>query len=1002
MNWKGFVRRSSMKPTRRLLLAYMLASLFLCAGDPQEAEAILFSGATSGAAPGLLTTITLVNTSGSTQATNFISPIFGHPFVQGQITTGTAPIFQLTNGTNVPFSMSTVPSYWSDGSLKHASFMLRVPTTIAGSGSLTINILSGGTVPSNSARSTADYTAGGLDLNVSMTGLDILSGVWTANLGQGITAAHGDDYKFMDGAAGRVDRIRASGRQSGADHGYLECYWYVAATQDASGNLGGIRYLPRLTQPWDATGLGPAGASQNWMSFSALTINNGASVVTDLWPSARSNVQNFSWNTSIAFNVANGNNETGACLRLTTTTALPTVGTYTGSISGTTMNISATLTGDLVIGGQITGTGVSANTYVTANLGGGNYTVTPSQTVASTTLTERLPTGRSLFNDFGNSSVCHIQNQSSFSGTYFTAVDNGTGTHTMTAYPYLPPFCSIFGATSTGTFNYIQGNGSIAADSTVRVTHDKYYIRQTKMVPAYDLRNVSPTSMAATSYVVNGAGPVGRNPELTGAAPNIGWLPRYQSTHLFTQAAVDETNVRVTGLTAGLSSLNYRRKASNATIICLNNGPTASGTAYSGMMTPSPNYTEIAAADSRVATIGFFNTTTHGPNLPYYPFLITGEPQYLDMMYEWPVGQLAGHQNATSSINIDASHYTLADGGGRNISSGGTTYYGALFGTSSTRYDGWMYRNVSCAAAFSHPESASYKTYLNDLVAATANMATRAIALSPTAYLQTNGLWLNNQAYYCQPWMHGYAMMTFMQTYNITENTNIKAACQKLIDWWNHVVLVKTAYSTVGGAQIIIRPTTTYQGPLLTDDLALACTGGNMRWSNGSANFTTDPLGSGAVPWVPAVGDLIYWTEFTESHNNTPIPAAFTPYVPYYVLTKSGSSVPYTLTLTTTKSVAFGGPGGGSAVVNTDNDPGYAVEFYFQPGTPPATGAYSDASDASGFIANHRGNLNQAVASGLSVNSTAQTEVNNRWNGSGGGFGADVTWAMTNSYAYAA
>lgn len=66
----------------------------------------------------------------------------------------------------------------------------------------------------------------------------------------------------------------------------------------------------------------------------------------------------------------------------------------TGSIAATTMNISAvdaTTPGQIEVGSRIFGTGVADNTIVTAFQSGatggvGNYTVTPSQTVSSRTL----------------------------------------------------------------------------------------------------------------------------------------------------------------------------------------------------------------------------------------------------------------------------------------------------------------------------------------------------------------------------------------------------------------------------------------------------------------------------------------------------------------------------------------------------------------------------------------------------------------------------------------
>ena len=65
---------------------------------------------------------------------------------------------------------------------------------------------------------------------------------------------------------------------------------------------------------------------------------------------------------------------------------------FTGSISTTTLTVSALTSGYIQVGSTITGTGVTANTTITAFLTGtqggiGTYSVSTSQTVASTTIT---------------------------------------------------------------------------------------------------------------------------------------------------------------------------------------------------------------------------------------------------------------------------------------------------------------------------------------------------------------------------------------------------------------------------------------------------------------------------------------------------------------------------------------------------------------------------------------------------------------------------------------
>lgn len=69
--------------------------------------------------------------------------------------------------------------------------------------------------------------------------------------------------------------------------------------------------------------------------------------------------------------------------------------TFTGSISGTTLTVTAVTSGTIAVGQTISGTGISAGTTITGlgtGTGGtGTYTVSISQTASSTTIT--VPTG---------------------------------------------------------------------------------------------------------------------------------------------------------------------------------------------------------------------------------------------------------------------------------------------------------------------------------------------------------------------------------------------------------------------------------------------------------------------------------------------------------------------------------------------------------------------------------------------------------------------------------
>lgn len=69
---------------------------------------------------------------------------------------------------------------------------------------------------------------------------------------------------------------------------------------------------------------------------------------------------------------------------------------FTASISGTTMTVSAVASGSVLVGAVISGTGVTAGTrivgYGTGTGGTGTYTVDTSQTVSSTAITSSSPT----------------------------------------------------------------------------------------------------------------------------------------------------------------------------------------------------------------------------------------------------------------------------------------------------------------------------------------------------------------------------------------------------------------------------------------------------------------------------------------------------------------------------------------------------------------------------------------------------------------------------------
>ena len=117
----------------------------------------------------------------------------------------------------------------------------------------------------------------------------------------------------------------------------------------------------------------------------------------------------FSWTraagaTSISYNISSATTYCGSTYTTSGTASITLIkptAVVTGSISGTTLNVSAVTRGVIIVGQVISGTGITAGTTITSyqdtNSGGiGNYTVSTTQTVSSTTINAALPTGATL------------------------------------------------------------------------------------------------------------------------------------------------------------------------------------------------------------------------------------------------------------------------------------------------------------------------------------------------------------------------------------------------------------------------------------------------------------------------------------------------------------------------------------------------------------------------------------------------------------------------------
>lgn len=872
-------------------LALALAILLVGSAD----GFILHGGGTIPATPPvLLTTLKIVNTSGSTQATNFITPIFGQAFKKGDVTT--APVFRLTDGTTlVPFSMSS-PTQWTDGSIKWAAFMLRVPTTIAGNGSLTINIYSGGSAPSNSSRTLSDFAASGLDLNQQVVGLDNLSGTWTSDLNQGISA-RGADYKFMDGAAGAVWRVPAAFRQSAADHGQLEGWWYVSALQDVSGNLAGIRYLVGTTQPY----YNVSSPVATYRSFSSLGIYNGASLVKDMWGSHGSG-QTFTWSSGTTLTATGNGFQTGWLLRLTTTGSLPT--------------------------GLSTGTSYFADS-LTAN------------TFAAGTDSSAVVQGSTLITPSGA----------------------GSGTQTATAYPYVTQFGTIYSASSSGTWDYIQGGGSIATDATVRVVPNNLYLRSTHLIPSFAFETYTAASNSATTYFPMTAGPVTRYFEQTGEREDIGPLTSWAARYLFTGAAVDETVLRTVALVGAELPVRLRDATTHAI-------PVGNNTTYTGMPAANANFrwygstsnlSGFTVPSNNFCYVAGFSTPdgSHRPDFTYIAALITGEPELVDQLADFANLSVISRYAGVGTASVGAvTNIGGAAGGSRNFIISGTNYYGVVLnGGNLMRIDAWDFRDVTAAAAFTLPEKAVENTYIADLMQGTLDAEAAYQALLPI-YVTTNGIWNetdNSDGGVADAWANGYYINAMTLASARTENASALTFLNYIVKNSKHVHDIwGTAYIPYYEA-IIRQSTNTHTSPFITSDNGWAFyTDSTLSWNSGTGLFT---INTSPVPGLTmGNGDTIIFSDQAQ----TP-PGGFSGETQYFVVNKSGSTLQLSATL------------GGSPITITNTSSTGHVYLYSSSLVAPNN--ITTNSIGSGYLANITASLNYAKSSGATVDATLLSDL---------------------------
>lgn len=564
-------------------------------------------------------------------------------------------------------------------------------------------------------------------------------------------------------------------------------------------------------------------------------------------------------------------------------------------------------------------------------------------------------------------------------------------TETVGANIGMPHYSSFFTAGTDAKWDFVQGGGSASADCTVRVQHDKAYVMKSRLVPPYDL-TLNPNSGASVNYNPYCIGAMqARYMGTTGPRAEIGVVPQWAVRHLLTQAAVDERAVRVTGLASGGWRTCLRKQSTKQVIACTDPSPT-----YAGLGTVQTNWryypgAEVSGVSSPSVDTSIWNGevyTDHRGACAYYPYLITGEPQYLDLAVEHAAGVLlatvAGGRTMRTEAPITASTLRIGgDYGERNVTIAATTYKGGgmLFTGDLQRVYAWATRDIAEAAAIYPdvcPSGTEVKKYLNDVADAYFTAALAYLAARPAEW-QSSGIWsFNSNAGAGQsPWNAGYLSHSVCHQASILASSKAATFRAYLSKFWSNIKSAMDVAAAGGYNGLIYDENTTRIESF--SKMLFELSGCTLTFSTSTSRGTV----SGANgSWTPTNGDRIAFFSYMDPDK---------PFVEavdlktFYMVNCSGQTfqlaatpdgAPITVTNNVTVSNCY------AAVAN------FAPNFSFQ-----STNTSTDA-----YIVDNLGAVNHHLACGDTGVSAAQAAMQVKVTTMGTSFVSDPLDAFATSF----
>lgn len=914
-----------------------------------------------------ITTLSLKNESTSVQPANFVTKMFGLPLRQGDVPAGEYPQFALEDETPCPASFGKYPARWPDGSMRHVSVLMRVPVSIAGSATLTVKVKNGGSAPVSSALSAAGVATAS-DVKVSLNAVkNWAAGEWVSGLNKGI--ADGDVWEFMDGPAGRVMRVYEAFRQGGADHAQAGVWHYVQALQNAAGGLYGLRYLGKFANGWHDVST----PQINTLVADSVALKNGTTTVRNIAPlaAARSVIRS-----TPGLSTDTGNSlATGMAVTFTTTGALPgglsTAVTYYVRIvvyGFVTLHLSA---GDASTGANpvdITSAGSGTNTMVPSGaasravswltpLSATDVTGLVSGMAVRFSTTGVLPTGLTSDTAYfvrllgSNLFTLHQAVQDIAYAYLPVAVTSvGSGVHTLTPAVQLEFYAAApYTAGVTGEFDFLQAGGT-GTECTVTVTVDRAYRKASKLFGPIRT-DISPTPVADIDYNIdtfdlylaqNG----------TGERPDIGYITGWCTRHFVTGTGL--RTIRTHTYQQGSRSWSLRRAATKAPLNLTDDTYAPLGAAM-----PSfrfyPGNTAANSGVNNPADWGRMRGAhdwSHQPQMAAYAYLVTGEPQFLDVTHDMAVAALASSASRTPTV-------------------GGTLYSSIVLRDGQARVEAWTIRDIAFAAMLTPDDymGAPLGTYFRNVLAENFDYL-KAEKATGSTFAQANKFYPTVSNQYAS-WQHAYLLTAVNLAYTVTADPDAKLAAEDIIENYNAIRVNKALHAVSNYYTIIVGGAKQVTG---WDNVVFMGALDSVSFDAATNVFTLVPNPN----WgTPANGDLVVGGDYP--------PTGISTGTRYFMRDVSGNTCKLTATLggpaiDIGSSGSVGGESWGAFMANASN-------------TTMASSGYDK-----GYAEMIVGGTRWAKALGFTIPSGFETAIEGVY-GAGPSFTNDPVYALSASFS---